>query len=224
MPMTKEYDIINELGRGNWIDEVAGEAVLLGYSCVDPDLQAKGAELAQMVRETKFDSDQFYRVIVAAKELQTLVRLQKERNSAYIDKIVDYGEGNGSKGEWQYELSCISTIYQIRITLPEFYADRELAEKDVMESAVMNGYDDPTFSKYEKVRKVEKSIFTRDATWSEKYFDDKHRLIREIDVHEHRDDSTRGFREVFYFEDFSDATKAWLAMKEVMIRIKNNMV
>lgn len=213
--MRKEYDLIRELGRGNWIDEVAGEAVLLGYSCVDPDLQTKGAELAQMVREIRFDSDQFYRVIVAAKELQAQVKQQKERNSAYIDKIVDYGEGNGPKGEWQYELSCISTIYQIRITLPEFYADRELAEKDKMESAVMSCFADPTFSKYEKVRKVgRKSIFTRDATWSEKYFDANHRLIREIDVHEHKDDCTRGFREVFYFDGLTSAATAWTCLRE----------
>lgn len=213
--MRKEYDLIRELGRGNWIDEVAGEAVLLGYSCVDPDLQAKGAELSQMVREIKFDSDQFYRVIVAAKELQELVRRQKERNSAYLDRIVDYEMDDGPKNEWQYELSCISTIYQIRITLPAFYTDRELDEKDKMESAVMSCFDDPTFSKYRKERKVgRKSMFTHEATWSEKYFDDKHRLIREIDVHEHQDDSSRGFREVFYFDGLTSAATAWTSLRE----------
>jgi len=45
--MKKEYDLIYELGRGNWIDAVVGEAVVLGSYLKDLELVAKGIDLAE---------------------------------------------------------------------------------------------------------------------------------------------------------------------------------
>jgi len=214
MPMRKEYDLISELGRGNWIDEVAGEAVLLGYSCADPELEARGAQLSMLVREIKFDSDQFYRVEVAAKELQRLVGIKKRQESVFLDKIVECETDRWPNNDWRYVLNCIEGVYRIQIVLPTFYSERELSGKNDMESAVLKTYADPSFLSYERKRVVGKSIFTQQKVWNDSYYDQENKLRREVVVHEHQDDSSRGFREVFYFDGLAQAATAWTSLRE----------
>lgn len=212
--MRKEYDLIRELGRGNWIDEVAGEAVLWGYSDVDPDLEARGNELARMVREIKYDSDKFYLVEAFAREIIEIVERKKERDSAFIDTFSSGEATKWPSDEWQYEFACINKIYRVRITLPCFYSDDELSGNDRLETVVMAYFKDPTFSSYMLEKHHSKSKYTRQNIWTNKYYDDnKHRLIREIVVHEHQDDSSRGFNEIFYFESLSQAVEAWTALR-----------
>lgn len=172
--MRKEYDLIRELGRGNWIDEVAGEAVLWGYSTVDPELEARGAELSKMVKEIKFDNDQFYKVEAAAKELQRLVgKKQREESSIYIDRLRAIEGDKWPMSDWEYGLVYINPFYEVRILLPAFYSESELGEKQEMETAVMSCFEDPEFKSYKKEKSNGESIFTGQMVWKERYYNEK---------------------------------------------------
>ncbi|KKT48907.1 MAG: hypothetical protein UW42_C0044G0002 [Candidatus Collierbacteria bacterium GW2011_GWB1_44_197] len=216
--MGKEYDLMNELGRGNWIDAVAGEAVVLGSYLNDLELVAKGTELAEMVRAIKYDSDGFYLVEVKAKQLEAvIVRLKEtEARSVYIDKFCLGEEVFGKvDDEWEFDFVLAERRYEIRMMLPT-YRDKvklndrvkALAESETLSVVTEHGAKLLTTEVVRKVFSNQEYITT--------CFYDEDRLVRRIIDHQHdpADRTGRGHLDIFYFDDFETATKAWKMVRE----------
>jgi len=217
--MKKEYDLIYELGRGNWIDAVVGEAVVLGSYLKDLELVAKGIDLSGMVRAIKYDNDCFYQVGAKAKQLESeLVKFkQTEARTVCIDEICLWSEEFGKvDDEWEFDFILAEKRYEIRMMLPTYREKVKLNDltKAMAESAIMRMLTDNEAKTltHEVVRKV----FSDQEYITTVYYDGD-RLVRRTIDHQHdpADKSGRGRLDIFYFDDFETAIKAWKVVREV---------
>lgn len=206
-----------ELGRKNWIDSVAGEAVVLGAKMREPTLEIAGTELARMIREIPYDSDRFAWVMASARGLMSEIDriIKKRKDTTYIDAVFK-GETLAKRDDqsWEYNLIYSYGKYEIQMILP-VYQGREVLREDKKkkaESIVCGFYKDPTFEMYEKsiietdhVSQMYKTITFTDRSCG--------RLLRMITDHDHEGSNYRGWYEIFYFYDFDTAWSAWEKMK-----------
>lgn len=210
--MRVEYDLINELGRSNWIDLVAGEAVVIGHSIPDPFLVAQGTRLASMVKDIRYDDDRFVLVEALAVDLQ--LRLQEiknmEKSCIFIDDIFEGNEKNKPLDKWEYDLICCDRRYEVRMLLPRFDASTPVdSRKELTTNGIRNQI--PDFDKYLKV--VEEHDFQTQVFRVEKYIDDNKVLRCRIVDHDHEGGWYRGWIEVYYFDTFEEAIRAWGVVK-----------
>lgn len=210
-----EYDLARELGRGNWVDAVAGEATILGYALHDSRLELKGEELARMVREIKYDSDNFSRVeayaIGLAEELE--VMKAKAETNAFIDSV----PGEKSFGDnFQYDFLESKGRYQIKISHFDFSDNRVLKDKIKLEVEARLASFLKTLNCSESVEEVVHPLNMQKFVTTT-YFDKEGMVLRKIIIHDHQDKYSKGFIEIFFFDDFSTAIQAWVEIKEKLI-------
>ncbi len=214
-----EYDLMNELGRGNWIDAIAGEAVVLGSYLRDPELVARGTELADMVRTIKYDCDDFYLVEARAKQLEAeIVKLKQSKACiVFIDKICLKEELYGKvDDEWEFDFILGEGRYEIRMLLPTYRDKEKLDDREKMlaESKVLSLVTERETKSLTKevVRK-----FLSNQEYITSFYYDGERLVRRTIDHQHNpaDRSARGHLDIFYFDDFDTATKAWMELRKI---------
>ena len=211
---------MNELGRGNWIDAIAGEAVVLGSFLKDLELVAQGTELSEMVREIRYDSDDFYLVEAKAKQLEAEIAKLKltEARSVYIDEVCLGNEAMGKvDDEWEFDFILAEARYEIRMMLPTYREKIKLNDltKAIAESGIMRILTDNEAKTL--TNEVIRKVFSDQEYITTSYYDGD-RLVRRTIDHQHdpADKSGRGHLDIFYFDDFETATKAWKTVREVV--------
>ncbi len=120
--MPKEIDISNELGRCNWMDVVAGEAVVLGRVMNEPHIVARATELSSRLREVDYNADAFSRLQAEAVWLEgQIVALKDRKNGAiFIDEKCVYRGKEKSCIDWEYDFIFVDGRYQINMLMPEY--------------------------------------------------------------------------------------------------------
>lgn len=215
----KEYDLSNELGPQNWLDVLAGEAVMLGHMINDPLLVAKGTHLAQQIRCIRYDDDDFFWVVAEGKwlvkELET-VKMSRGR-TVFIDELYLGKEKKKSLYDWEFDLIYADKQYWIRMTLPVYASQDDLncKEKLAGEKAVSECFPDSSFQSYQT--DVQKTVYDSQTLTYTSYFDEKgKRLKRVCDFNHEGQYWYRGRVEDYFFDDFYAAWSAWTKMKEAI--------
>lgn len=216
--MKKEYDLMYELGRGNWIDAIAGEAVVLGFVLRDPILEVKGTELATLITKIKYDNDEFFKVEACVKSLeQELSRVKSERKQAIFIDSVGNGENRPWPAKpWEYEFIFVGGKYQIWMNLP-VYQDKTVlsdTEKVAVEMAVRQFVTDPSLENYQYHH--EETVCQSQTFRVMRWTDADGEVIRHIINHDHADNLGKGWLEKFYFDDFGIAVEAWKSARDVV--------
>jgi len=215
--MGKEYDLINELGPRNWIDSLAGEAVVLGQVNNDPELTVLGTELAKLISEVHYDCDSFFLVEAAAVGLEKIIEAKKKYKKAvlFIDEVFEGKKDHKLSDKWEYDFIMADGRYQINMILP-IYDGNSLTDdrKHDAEELVRICYGDPSFGSYTKTEEI--VDYTTQVFKITKYFDENGKMIRRIVDHDHEGGMFRGWMEIFYFDDFSTAMRAWRAAKDIV--------
>jgi len=212
----KEYDIIYELGRRNWLDVTAGEALVLGYLTKDVELQMRGTALAEKVLEVRFDSDDFFKIEAQATDLKELIRKSKEKQemSLFIDDIYKFEGGKKSLGEWEYELVLAEGRYEIRLTMPEYFGKSPYSlVSDMVEEAVRTSYEKP---KFEEMIEVEDSkVFGHQKLDITNHYTIVGKLVCHTVDFNHEDVSKRGKTVVYYIDEYQQAVTAWAEVRSI---------
>lgn len=216
----KERDLTYDLGKKNWIDAIAGEAVVLGMSIRNPQLEAAGTELARLVREIPYDSDRFALVIANARGLvEAIDRAIRERQqTTYIDTVFK-GESVAKKDRWSWEFNLIFATgrYEIQMILPVYAGNAILLaeKKKKAEMVVCSFFRDPEFETYNRsdVNLDHGSQQYRTTSYRDS---ETGKLLRVITDHDHEGYAYRGWYEVFYFDDFETARSAWEKMRSIV--------
>lgn len=217
--MNKEYDLINELGYKNWMDAVAGEAVMIGLLAHQPELEVLGTNLARIIGEIPYNHDDFYKVGAEIKKVEKAISEYKGwiKQAIFIDEICKVDQkGKKSLYDWAYNLLMVERVYRIQMILPVYLGKEVLKEekKLLAERVVSHFYDDPGFQKYKKV--ITETDYVTQKMETSSYYDAEDQLLRRVTDHNHEGSNSRGRQETFYFKDFSRATQAWADMKEVV--------
>jgi len=217
--MKKEYDLINELGPMNWLDMVAGEAVVLGHCLNDPCLVTEGTKLAILIKEIHFDDDGFGKVEAFAESLEKelLNRKEYEKTTVFIDELYSGSEKNKSLNEWEFDFNCVNGIYQILMFLPEYYYKEKLGEKAKVKAQeeIQKVFG---ISSLDCLRKeIDRSICGSQYFETTTYFDKNNKKVCVTIDFNHEGSTKRGWSEFYYFEDFATASKAWLGVREAFI-------
>ncbi|KKT51804.1 MAG: hypothetical protein UW44_C0008G0126 [Candidatus Collierbacteria bacterium GW2011_GWB2_44_22] len=203
--MGKEYDLMYELGRGNWIDAIAGEAVMLGFTLRDAELEVRGAELADLVKKIRYDDDEFYKVEVYARSLEMeLSRIKDEiKKTIFIDKIRKEEKPRWPTRDWEYELLFVEGKYQIWMNLLD-YNDQILLtnpEKTLAEEGIRQFFSDPSFKNYRYLYEETENQGQKFRVMVWRDFDGK--ILRKIVNHDHADGGiNKGWLEKYFFDDF----------------------
>lgn len=215
----KERDLSYELGRANWIDNIAGEAVLLGAELRRADIEIAGTELAKMVREIQYNDDRFAKVIAFARAVtrQVDTAIRERHETTYIDAIYK-GENLAKRDRWSWEYNIIYAIgrYQIQMILPVYLGNDVLLQKKKLEAEriVCGSFADPSFTEYKK--EVNELDYSSQMYKAVSYRDQDGELLRVTTDHDHEGQPYRGWCDVFYFRDFETAWNAWQEMKKVV--------
>lgn len=214
--MSREYDLINELGSKNWLDVAAGEAVILGHSLNDPCLVAKGTELATQIRKIPFDNDRFSKVGAKARDLETELteRKRKEQTTMFIDDFYLGKEKEKSLYDWEFSFISVEGRYLIQMILPMYYDKAKFADaiKTEAEIKIRAVYADPSFQNY---KQEVKSTECQGQTFvNTRYFDDKGRLVRRTVDFKHHEKMAWGWIDYYYFDDFAKVCEAWQGVRE----------
>jgi hypothetical protein len=214
-----EYDLINELGPKNWLDCVAGEAVVLGHSLDNPELVARGTELATLIRTIPFDSDNFCMVEAKGHSLEDeLARCKEGRDSSiFIDELYLSDLKEKGQFDWEFGFIYVECRYQVQMILPMYY-DREKFSDPIKieaEKRIKAKYKDPSFQSFRSesvTTACEGQTFVNTL-----YFDSEGKVIRRKVDFNHHGKTARGWIDYYYFYDFSKANEAWEGVREAVI-------
>lgn len=212
--MTREYDLTNELGKGNWIDAIAGEAVVLGRTSNNPELTALGTELAIMIKSIRYDDENFCLVEAKAEWLSQLVEETKKRDRTclFIDDIFEGDEKHKPLDKWEYDLICVDNRYQIQMVLPRYVPGMSVVgEREKVSELIRSIYDG--FEDF--VQTEEFMDYTTQLFRISKFFDGE-KLVSRIVDHDHEGGMFRGWLEIYYFDEFVVAYEAWERVKKYL--------
>ena len=217
--MNKEYDLSNELGPRNWLDSVAGEAVIWGHCLNDPMLVAMGTELSLLVQKIRFDDDKF--ALAEAKgralEKELAERKEGEKATVFIDEMCMGKEGNKSLYDWEFDLVFTDGRYQIQMILPVYY-DREKFNEEARITAevqVRASFGDSSFESYEK--ESVSTVYESQIFVNTRYYDEQGKLLKRTIDFNHEGSLARGWNDFYYFDDFATAFNTWEEMKKAIL-------
>lgn len=217
--MSKEYDLVNELGPKNWLDVVAGRAVVEGHRMNLPELVAVGTNLAKMIKEVRYNDDSFGRVIACGLDLERRIEEEKYEYERidFLDDLYIGTENNMSSIDWEYQLIYARKRFCIIMMMPEYYGScpgRDIT-KERADRCIRGVFEDSSFETYQKVESREingDQEFTKIT-----YYDHKGREILKVVDYNHEGEIKRGRVETYYFDDKSQAEKAWMGVKNAFI-------
>jgi len=213
--MKKEHDLVYDLGEGNWLDEVAGEAVTLGRVMNEPLLVMEGSELARLISQTDYNDDKFYLVIglgMHLKEELDAIKIRR-KETVFLDEVVRLEGGRKSSNHWEYSFVCIGGSYQIQMLMPEFYGS-EPPDEGVgeMEKIAMEMY--PDFKSYKTVNASD-WMGSQWMSVSETY-DDRGRMVLRVVEFDHEGSYKRGHIKTVYPESYLKAEELWKKMRAIL--------
>lgn len=219
--MRKEYDLTNELGPQNWLDVVAGEAVVLGWFLKDVELTMKGTMLAESIVRVHFDNDDFLKVEAQALDLVRVIEEKKKSQSLvfFVDEICEYDGKNKSLNKWEYSLILSEGRYQIMMLMPEYF-DREPPDggKLKIEEIIRESFRNPSFDELVKVEDSKKmGVQKMDIT--DYYTHDKKLICHKVDF-DHECKSKRGQIVTYYIDDYAQSIAVWTKIKATLDRRK----
>ena len=214
----KEYDLINELGSQNWLDIVAGEAVVLGHLFHDAELVMRGTSLAAKLTEVHFDDDNFPKVEAEALSLlKVLDRAKKFREeTVFLDEICEYEGGNRSLNKWEYDLILAKGVYQIQMYMPEYFGERPSDEYLSVEAVIRESYGD--FGKFQRCDKSQEYGGQKMDT-TDYYTNDGRLVCRRTDF-THECGWKNGVSINYYIDDALQAVETWAKIRAILGRRK----
>ncbi len=215
--MRKEYDLTNELGPQNWLDVVAGEAVVLGWFLKDVELTMKGTMLAESIAKVHFDNDDFLKVEAQALDLVRVIEEKKKSQSLvfFVDEICEYDGKNKSLNKWEYSLILSEGRYQIMMLMPEYF-DREPPDggKLKIEEIIRESFRNPSFDELIKVEDSKKmGVQKMDTT--DYYTRDKKLICHKVDF-DHECKSKRGQIVTYHIDDYAQSIALWTKIKATL--------
>ena len=215
--MRREYDIINELGPKNWLDAVAGEAVILGYFSEDVELEMWGTALAQRLNEVRFDHDNFGKVEALATDLLERVERKKKEQGMilFIDEVCEYEGGKKSLCKWEYGLVMAEGRYEITMMMPEYYGCPPNTEyRELIEDVIRASYSNPRFD--ELVIVNDSKIIGQQKMDTPKYYTADGKLICRVVDFDHEDGPKRGMNIIYYFDEYTQVMNTWVKIKAIL--------
>lgn len=215
------FDLINELGYGNQYDLVAAQAQLVGTQYGEPVLVRLGTELADLILHIPYNSDKFYQVIAKSKEVAQ--RVKEVRDFSYDDFDLSDDDGRIIRFYFHRERlenasSPENTAYQYRILI---HTPRtEKFERDVIHTsavAFMKSY--LCFQRRNLACEDYRVGYGYAYGDQQRFFSqDSGRMVYWEEVWRHENNMERGFRDLFVFETYEQASKAWSEMKKSLIK------
>lgn len=208
--MRKEYDLTNELGPQNWLDVVAGEAVVLGWFLKDVELTMMGTMLAKGIDKVRFDRDDFFKVEAQALDLVKIVEEKKKNQSSvlFMDEICEYDGKNKSLNKWEYSLILNEGRYQIMMLMPEYF-DREPPDngKSKVEEIIRESFTNPAFGELVKVEDS-KMMGIQKMDTTDYYTSDKKLICHKVDF-DHECGWKRGQIVIYHIDDYGQSIVVW---------------
>jgi hypothetical protein len=213
----ERYDLIDDLGPKNWLDMVAGEAVLLGWFYSDVELTMKGTMLAESISKVRFDNDLFCVVEAQAKELVGILEKYKESHSSvlFLDEICEYDGKSKSLNKWEYSLMLCEGRYQILMLMPEYFGSEPPdSGKSKAEEIIMESYDKPTFADLTMVEDS-KMMGRQKMDTTDYYTNDDKLICHKVDF-DHDCGWKRGQNIIYYIDDYTQAITVWTRIKTTL--------
>ncbi|MFZ3068711.1 MAG: hypothetical protein WA052_00135 [Microgenomates group bacterium] len=208
--MRKEYDLTNELGPQNWLDVVAGEAVVLGWFLKDVELTMKGTRLAESIAKVHFDRDDFFKVEAQALDLIKVIEEKKKSQSLvlFMDEICEYDGKNKSLNKWEYSFILSEGRYQIMMLMPEYF-DREPPDdgKSKVEEIIRESFRNPTFGELVKIEDS-KMMGVQKMDTTDYYTCDKKLICHKVDF-DHECGWKRGQIVIYHIDDYGQSIAVW---------------
>jgi len=215
--MRKEYDLANELGPQNWLDVVAGEAVVLGWFLKDVELTMAGTMLAESVAKVHFDRDDFFRVEAQALNLVKVIEEKKKSQSLvlFMDEICEYEGKNKSLNKWEYSLILSEGRYQIMMLMPEYF-DREPPDggKLKVEEIIRESFNNPAFGELIKIEDS-KMMGVQKMDTTDYYTHDKKLICHKVDF-DHECKWKRGQIVTYYIDDYAQSITVWTKIRATL--------
>lgn len=215
----KEFNLTRELGRANWIDSLAGEAVVLGFASNYPELEMMGTELAIMTREIPYYDDNFSKVIAYAMHVQKEIEraINTKWKTVWIDTIYE-GESLEKRNArtWEYDLLCTEGVYQILMVLPVYQGCDILENEKKLQAEIAVGkfFGNEIFETCRK--EIAETNYASQLLVTASYYDNESgRLLKRVTDHNHEDGYCRGRQEIYFFEDYETAIRAWNKVKGI---------
>lgn len=212
--MSKEVDLVHELGYGNWLDEAAGEAYVLGSAMLDEELVALGTTLSDMIRHIPYDNEEFTKVTALGMNLVERIGIVKKNldSALYLDEVVRREkDGSKSLNDWEYDLVFVLGRYQIMMILPEYIGEYDEAEIKTIDEAIQATYRG--FDKLE-VKGDEKMMGTQLMKIKDVYDDQGKKVYRTVDFN-HANSTKKSKQAIYYFDDLTQAMKAWEGVRTI---------
>ena len=215
--MRKEYDLAHELGPQNWLDVVAGEAVVLGWFLKDAELTMRGTMLAEGIAKVHFDDDSFFKVEAQALDLvKTIEERKKDQTQVqFLDEICEYDGKNKSLNKWEYSLILSGGGYQIMMLMPEYF-DREPPDdgKSRVEEIIWESFKDPAFGELVKVEDS-KMMGVQKMDTTDYYTHDKKLVCHKVDF-DHECKWKRGQIIIYHINDYAQSITVWTKIRATL--------
>ncbi|HAI22768.1 TPA: hypothetical protein DCP77_04150 [Candidatus Collierbacteria bacterium] len=215
--MRKEYDLAHELGPQNWLDVVAGEAVVLGWFLKDAELTMRGTMLAEGIAKVHFDDDSFFKVEAQALDLvKTIEERKKDQTQVqFLDEICEYDGKNKSLNKWEYSLILSGGGYQIMMLMPEYF-DREPPDdgKSRVEEIIWESFKDPAFGELVKVEDS-KMMGVQKMDTTDYYTHDKKLVCHKVDF-DHECKRKRGQIIIYHINDYAQSITVWTKIRATL--------
>lgn len=211
------YDLINELGPQNWMDSVAGEAVVFGHLTNNPEIVAKGSVLAGEIRNCRYNNDDFGRVQGMAEGLENLLekRNKEENSSVFIDEVCVFRAGEKSLNNWEYGFTLSHGRYRINLTMPEYFGLKPPEEKRVeVEKIIQDGFTEPNYEDLKIISSSEE--YGRQKVDTTNYYTSAMKLICHRVEFDHEDGGKRGVMIIYYFDELAQALETWVKVRAIL--------
>lgn len=222
--MPRDYDLSNELGLKNKYDRLAGKAILASRKYKDLRLVDMGTRLGKLIRTIPYDDDRFYKVIAAAKSIETRIdelnEMEKFEKEKFLIKYGEYTEPTifsfgteipipGVDEKCDNPLSAYISVGNFNIQEENEKARKiqEEVESFIMEDAEID---------LNKLISVNKSYRELGSTSSyESFFDMNNNLVVEFYIHQHEKDGNfgQGLQTFFFFKSLKQAKNIWNKIK-----------
>lgn len=218
--MGKEHEIICEIGPKNWLDTVAGEALLLGSLTYDKDLEMAGNLLAKKLSEVNYYSDSFSQVQAMGVDLVKRVEEVKTgKPMLFIDEISVRSEVSGKKSlnSWEYDLLLANGTYRIYILFPEYYGPQPPDQGKEEVVGMIRKSISEAFGGALRVEKYQKKVDVQTSDVSD-YYTANNDLVGHVVDFNHECGYKRGIIEHYYMRDYAQAIKVWEKAKTILNR------
>lgn len=213
------YDIQNELGPKNRFDRLAGEGQTVGSVFKDTNLEVKSRELAQKIRTIRYDSDQFYQVIVETDAIQRRLKELETSGAHTLETIVDQHDQSATPWKYLWERQA----HGYRLVLDKWNTTWEEVQKV---GAALKRKLESFLDEHVGVSQLASSTKKKDfgfCSYEDTDYSDGQRNIRKRTQFHKHGSSDIGYRTIYFFPDTllsePKAEKFWKEVKTFLIEV-----